>query len=1081
MKSKLTLIVAAVSFILTSGKSLETTSGTELSSNNSLVKSDTSTNRVLEPYTYSEDFESQDLGAWASYPLWQDNAYDQNFQVGKINSEDPNFSIVAKVTPYSYVDNYMGAEKLLNMYLVPEAEVKFRYYLKTNKDVQFLKVRFAAGKYGKVDYTIQAPQTNKWVWVTLKFNDFKRENPKITGINKVKIYALAFLAKIPKADPSMPIFLGLDDITFKGAQKKVFEFIEPAVYKLPEFKPYIPKRPYYKGNIFNLKGNWSLNADKVTLEISKYTDRKKVIYNGSLNKIGDKWELKPLKLSFPEGLYLAKLTAYDNQEQLSETEFTIHIAPSLSGEHPRLLFDDEKEKQMIARFKKEKFKGVYENIEKEAKKERNKIPLSSLVYDLNQFPDENWLPSWAAFGEHIYNTGPALRWNALAYTFCGDTTAGDYAKNVLVRLSGWPTWVSPWLIKRGRFSEHRMGTWSHRVALAYDLTYDLMNQEERSKIRKAIMEKIVKGTYRTYVYDDMVTSNTSNWIAHTVGGALMNMAAIYGDNPNTKDMEPYFTGSVMKLYAFLTHVTCHQGGAYGEGLGYNNYTFSNLSFSVPSLYNVYNIDVTAPLVGTYNEYIWGGLIKERKWFGFGDSDDKIGPATNWAFLLSMRKDPRLSWFYNYLKTDNISGDKMFKKHQTHANANLGKEETFKDVLFNTEGIPQDNPFDENPDRVFWDIGTTVFKSGWDTSDFAFVMRSGAFYNHQHLDQGSFYLADKGKIFIEDQPIGHSTYYTDPLYQSRFIQPISHSTILINHNSQSQRVGDPLNFAPGFEDHAFIEQYLDGKDAAFSRGNISKLYWDKVKSLTRNVLYIKPSAILMLDIAVPNGKNVDVTELFHTSHLKDINPGQPISKITKGKYSLNILHLTPNSVEAKAVETPHFLNTLLKEKPLVKEGMLTVTARTNGNPLVMANLFITTLTNKKPNVVTKKGDGYVSGVISGQKFAFTTNPGGTYHVNDMETDALALAWSDEREFIAAATIFKNRNISIKSDYPATFEVAKDSLKYYRTNEGTFMIRTDVKPSRVEVNGEMIKNFKYDNGKKIVTIKASKGRGCIVIHN
>ena len=202
------------------------------------------------------------------------------------------------------------------------------------------------------------------------------------------------------------------------------------------------------------------------------------------------------------------------------------------------------------------------------------------------------------------------------------------------------------------------------------------------------------------------------------------------------------------------------------------------------------------------------------------------PITDWAFLLNMQKEPRLGWFYNYLKL----------------------EENFEDVLYDTKDVQQDSPFDENPDKIFHEVGTTVFKSGWEKDDFCFVMRTGAFYNHQHMDQGSFWLADHGLNFIEERK--GSSYYDDPLYQSWFIQPVSHSTILINGNHQSQRVGDELRFAPGFDDHAFIAESLDGKDAAFAAGDIGRLYWGQVKSIRRNVLFLKPRTLLMLDVAEP---------------------------------------------------------------------------------------------------------------------------------------------------------------------------------------------------------------------------------------
>src|SRR5699024_1657690 len=131
----------------------------------------------------------------------------------------------------------------------------------------------------------------------------------------------------------------------------------------------------------------------------------------------------------------------------------------------------------------------------------------------------------------------------------------------------------------------------------------------------------------------------------------------------------------------------------------------------PALKHVFNIDVTGTLKGEYNQFIWTGLIKARKTFGFNDNKPKtLPPLTNWAFLLHMRQNPRLGWFYNYLK----------------------KGETLQDVLYDTKNVPQNPPFDENPDHIFWQVGTTDFKSGWSKNAFSFVMRTGAFYNHQHL-------------------------------------------------------------------------------------------------------------------------------------------------------------------------------------------------------------------------------------------------------------------------------------------------------------------------------------------------------------
>ena len=141
---------------------------------------------VLEPWTYHDDFEDRDLGAWASYPIWQDAAYDPNFRVNEMVPGDPNISIEQKVTPYTNVDNYAGAQKLLDMYMTPGSSITLRYYLKSHLPFEFFKVRLAAGSDKKVDYTIYNPPINGWQQVTVTFTDFIRENPHLAGRDRMK-------------------------------------------------------------------------------------------------------------------------------------------------------------------------------------------------------------------------------------------------------------------------------------------------------------------------------------------------------------------------------------------------------------------------------------------------------------------------------------------------------------------------------------------------------------------------------------------------------------------------------------------------------------------------------------------------------------------------------------------------------------------------------------------------------------------------------------------------------------------------------------------------------------------------------
>lgn len=237
---------------------------------------------------------------------------------------------------------------------------------------------------------------------------------------------------------------------------------------------------------------------------------------------------------------------------------------------------------------------------------------------------------------------------------------------------------------------------------------------------------------------------------------------------------------------------------------------------------------------------------------------------------------------------------------------------------------------------------------------------------------------------------------------------------------------------------------------------------------------------MLDEAIPGGKDVDVSLLYQTAHLKDIKAGQKISTITKEGVTLNIMHLSPGLIEAKAVETPHYLKTLLNEKPLIKEGMLTVTAHTPGSALIIANLLTTTKADSVPEVSYKAGNGYVEGIASGKKFAFTSKPGTLFEVGNMKTDALCLTWNSERTFVARASTFRtNDGFFVSSEVPLTFEISGEGIKYDRSVAGKMLIGSANKPKSVRLNGTMIKDYKYDSQQKVVEIEVPKGNGLLTI--
>lgn len=1012
----------------------------------------------FEPLIYKENFDSNELKAWASYPLWQDTAFDPNLRPAPIVPGNPNISLVQKITPYSNVDNYAGAQKKLDAYLTAGSIVRLKFYLKTQLQPEYFKVRLAAGKDGKVDFTYSLPPVNKWVELSAGYDDFIRENPGLRG-KLLKVNALAVLAKFPKADPAMPIYLGLDDIVFQGWREARFKFAEPNMFELAEWNASISDKHYRQGDSLNIRGTYPLQAGRIVLEIRKFGDTSKLLFSTPLQKNGNEWHIEKIPLSFPAGICVGRLIAFEGQEKLSATEFTIFIEPkNLRQKHPRLWFDDIRLSWIKARFKDDRFKKILVDLEKSAKENRDKLPLDRIVFDIDNFPQDEPLlgnvpRSIYPWFDRINPWRTSLHDNALVFALTNSLEAGAYGKALLLKLSGFPVFLHPWFEKRGQHIYYPVGELAMEMALGYDLLYGLLNVDERSLVRQAMMRNIVAGCHRSYVENNLVTSNTSNWVAHITGGSLMCQAAAFGDGPDVGQAEPYLTGAILKLSELIQKSLGRDGG-YGESLGYCNFTMLSFSKALPALENVFQIDLSANLKNTYQDLAWAGNIQAKSFFYFGDSSGGLIPLVNWAWYLAKNRDPLLGWLYHFLK----------------------QEETFMDVLYQTEDIPQRPPFSENPVKVFRDIGTTVFKSGWGKDDFIFVMRTGAFYNHQHLDQGTFWLADRGETFLLERH--GSTYYDDPIYQSHYTQPIAHSTILIDRNPQSQRVGDPLLFVEGFDDHAFVDHFLDGEFAAFSSGDIGRLYWGKVNAIQRNVLYIKPRTLLMLDAIQPAGQDVDVTLLYQTARLDEIRPGSKASTIIKNGGALTIRHLSPENPVVEAQQTPHYINTLKNENPLLKEGMLAVTARTEGKVLVLANL-LTMLPEDEIKAGYEKDQDCGFGIVGKTEFVFSTQPGRTYSFRGITTDALAAAWNGNTIFASRCISLMRNGVEIlRSKEPLTCEVRDQTFKCYLALASAVSFGLAGKPEDVSINGKKNRDFIYDEKDKVLRLTLPAGESLVV---
>ncbi|MDH3649224.1 MAG: hypothetical protein OEQ53_06045, partial [Saprospiraceae bacterium] len=199
-------------------------------------------------------------------------------------------------------------------------------------------------------------------------------------------------------------------------------------------------------------------------------------------------------------------------------------------------------------------------------------------------------------------------------------------------------------------------------------------------------------------------------------------------------------------------------------------------------------------------------------------------------------------------------------------------------------------------------------------------------------------------------------------------------------------------------------------------------------------------------------------------------------IVRDDATLHISHLAPTKLLVKAVETPHYLKTLQNAKHLEREGMLTISGQTNGQPLVMANLLTTSISTSSPEISTSLRSGYISGLISHQNFAFSTKPGNQYTVAHLTTDALAITWDDERIFVAKAKSYQDQRIKLVSEVPITFEFSSDgAIIYYIEKDGKLIVSLNQEASSVILNDKRVE--KSADNTKTWNFTIPKGEGSI----
>jgi hypothetical protein len=802
-----------------------------------------SADRVIEPFVMTERFEGEGLGQWASYPPAQDVGYEPSLSPTR-DFDAPGGRALMRVVR-NVVDGPMSVGFIKEVRLVVNAgaELGFAYRIEPGSLSAKLEIGIAGANGHRYTRTLPA-ESGAWKPSKINLAELRDEGgtsvPDGTGIEAVYV-----VAHVAHATRDIICRFLLDDVRLAATREASFDIRRPASSRLEPWRARPSQGVFKTGESIGVEVVSPVPLASAAWELTGPDGQQ--IARGALTRDGQSgsagsgpaaWSSATARLvaaADPRGVWRLTLTGTATDGRRLETETRLLVLPQLAA-HPRLFFGAADTDQIRARREHPTMTALWGSLQQAASTARASGPIAHGGQLFSRLDSEYLLPTLPGYFDVLNRARVRITANAAVGFIDNDRPARDAARAALLDVARWETWTPPWFDAHGQHTYYPAGQLASAVALAYDFLYDDLSEAERQTVRRALTERAIVPTWREYVLDNRIMADTSNWISHTVGGALVALAAIYGDGtPQEND------ALVLPLQGLLMKIEDHmaasflEDGSYGEGISYLEFDLETLG---PMLWALERVFGQSYWTTTYVEralqyplHTLADPITES--LDTGDTHPPAGHAI--APVVARSTDPVIRWL----------GTRFDKR-------------TIYDFLFFDERVAPRAP-DTPGSRRFERKGDVVFRSGWDAEAGLLLFRAGPTYNHNHSDQGSFQFRALGETLITEA--GWSDYYKDPYYDTFFTQAAGHNTLLVDGNPASQDIADTAQFAaldrhPRITDGVLTPSY----DAVGS--DLVSVYRGRLEQYSRRLAYIKPDFLVVFDRVRARGKPAQLTWRYH---------------------------------------------------------------------------------------------------------------------------------------------------------------------------------------------------------------------------
>ena len=851
--------------------------------------------KLLEAHTLREDFQGDGLGQFASYPPAQDIGYEPSITPTSGFDAPNGRALMRVVQPTRDADLRFGFIRKVAMVSDNDARLSFSYRLNLPNGNPTIEIGIAGADGCRYVKEISA-QANVWAKSESALSDF-RCGGKILN-SGVGIEAFYIVANLKNADKDVIYRFLIDDVSLSAERAAEFKLNTPNAEDFAPWASQISAKSYRANDTISIEAAAQTKLSQADC-IIKTSDGKIIttqrLYDNETR--GDKkandniWTnnaVYKFSANDANGVWNAELKGKTTDGKIVSSELRFIVYPPENTAHPRLYFDSGDKAKLLARMRDPRLAKVWEYVQTAAKNTRATGDLAHGGDVFEQLDKEYLLPSLLGYFDILNRARSRIAYNAFIAYLTDDAEARAAAKNALLDAARWQRWEPPWFTAHGQHTYYPAGLLAVDVALGYDLLYEHLSEAERSLVRRALIEKQIAPTYKEYFLDNRAMTNTSNWISHTVGGALIAASAIAGDvrpEESNGKFELYLNGLLLKMEAHIA-ASFLPDGSYGEGISYHEFDAETLAPMTVALRRAFGIDYfkTTRVEDSFAYALYTLTEPTSASLDMGDTHPPAGHGI--SALVYQSKNPVLRWYYARFERPSL-----------------------QHFIFYDDSVAPQSPTDAKlpTSRIFADKGNAVFRTGWGGADeIALLYRTGANFNHHHADQGAFLLTAFGEPLITEA--GWSDYYKDPYYATFFTQAAGHNTILVDGNPESQTIPDTPQFK-ALDDYPRITDSITSEFYDGVGSELSSVYQNRLARYMRRIVFVKPHYFVVFDDLKANGKPAQFDFLLHLPNRADIKTEELTAIYNGEKASLAVRSFAPGgaklSIENGRIPYPVF--------------------------------------------------------------------------------------------------------------------------------------------------------------------------------